>query len=68
MNITDEMATTNARKVKAMRTSVGWFSSPSFALMYQCSKYVAIHSSKGTPLARSFGSGWMWSTTARRRS
>eukprot|EP00965_Chrysotila_dentata_P176301 5821318-Pleurochrysis_carterae.AAC.1 len=30
-----------------MRTSVGWFSSPSCALIYQCSDYVALHSSKG---------------------
>eukprot|EP00965_Chrysotila_dentata_P099470 3288561-Pleurochrysis_carterae.AAC.1 len=27
MNITDEMAATDTKKVKAMRTSVGWFSS-----------------------------------------
>eukprot|EP00965_Chrysotila_dentata_P176569 5830564-Pleurochrysis_carterae.AAC.1 len=47
INITDEMPATNAKKVKAMRTSVGCFSSPSCALIYQCSKYVALHSSKG---------------------
>eukprot|EP00965_Chrysotila_dentata_P016295 538840-Pleurochrysis_carterae.AAC.2 len=35
------MAATDAKKVKTMRTSVGWFSSPSRALIYQCSKYVA---------------------------
>eukprot|EP00965_Chrysotila_dentata_P069028 2281057-Pleurochrysis_carterae.AAC.1 len=28
MNITDDMAATDAKKAKAMRTSVGWFSSP----------------------------------------
>eukprot|EP00965_Chrysotila_dentata_P020121 665902-Pleurochrysis_carterae.AAC.1 len=37
VNITDEMAATGAKKVKAMRTSVGWFSSLSCALIYQCS-------------------------------
>eukprot|EP00965_Chrysotila_dentata_P160594 5302077-Pleurochrysis_carterae.AAC.1 len=37
MNITDEMAATDAKKVKATRMSVGWFSSPSCALIYQCS-------------------------------
>eukprot|EP00965_Chrysotila_dentata_P078627 2591384-Pleurochrysis_carterae.AAC.1 len=39
MNITDEMARppTVAKKVKIMRASVGWFSSPSCALIYQCS-------------------------------
>eukprot|EP00965_Chrysotila_dentata_P038096 1266293-Pleurochrysis_carterae.AAC.1 len=40
------MAATDAKKVKAMRTSVGCFSSPSFALIYQCSNYVTLHSSK----------------------
>eukprot|EP00965_Chrysotila_dentata_P062848 2082110-Pleurochrysis_carterae.AAC.1 len=35
MNITDEMAATDAKKVKAMRTSkIGWFSSPSCALIF----------------------------------
>eukprot|EP00965_Chrysotila_dentata_P099572 3291415-Pleurochrysis_carterae.AAC.2 len=33
MNITEEMAADDAKKVKAMRTSVGWFSSPSCALI-----------------------------------
>eukprot|EP00965_Chrysotila_dentata_P073786 2437320-Pleurochrysis_carterae.AAC.1 len=43
MNITDEMAATDAEKVKAMRTSVCRFSSPSCALIHhQCSKYVAL--------------------------
>eukprot|EP00965_Chrysotila_dentata_P140193 4634977-Pleurochrysis_carterae.AAC.1 len=46
MNITDDMAATDAKKAKAMRTSVGWFSSPSCALVYQCSKYLALHCSK----------------------
>eukprot|EP00965_Chrysotila_dentata_P081497 2690346-Pleurochrysis_carterae.AAC.1 len=46
MNITDEMAATEAKKVNAMRTSVGLFSSPSCALIYQCSMYIALHSSK----------------------
>eukprot|EP00965_Chrysotila_dentata_P149012 4921943-Pleurochrysis_carterae.AAC.1 len=58
MNITDEMAaTTDAKKVKAMRTSVGWFSSPSCALIYQCSKYVALHSSKYYAIGAKF---WQW--------
>eukprot|EP00965_Chrysotila_dentata_P176817 5839777-Pleurochrysis_carterae.AAC.1 len=48
MNITDEMAATDANEVKATRTSVGWFFSPSCALIYQCSSnYVALQSSKG---------------------
>eukprot|EP00965_Chrysotila_dentata_P124638 4120116-Pleurochrysis_carterae.AAC.1 len=55
MNIFDETAATDAKKVKAMlRTSVGWFSSPSFALIYQCSKYVALHSSKGCAIGAKF--------------
>eukprot|EP00965_Chrysotila_dentata_P176063 5813294-Pleurochrysis_carterae.AAC.1 len=48
------MAATDAKKVKAMRTSVGWFSSPSCALIYQCSKYVALHSSKGYAIGAKF--------------
>jgi hypothetical protein len=35
MNITDEQAEGDAAKVKAMRTCVGWFSSPACALIYQ---------------------------------
>eukprot|EP00965_Chrysotila_dentata_P110510 3651666-Pleurochrysis_carterae.AAC.1 len=54
MNITDEMAATDAKKVKAMRTSVDWFLSPSCALIYQCSKYVALHSSKGYAIRAKF--------------
>eukprot|EP00965_Chrysotila_dentata_P151928 5020135-Pleurochrysis_carterae.AAC.2 len=37
-----------------MRTSVGWFSSPSCALICQCSKYVAPHSSKGYAIGAKF--------------
>lgn len=37
MNITDEQAETDAAKIKAMRTCVGWFSSPACALIYQAS-------------------------------
>eukprot|EP00965_Chrysotila_dentata_P093285 3081556-Pleurochrysis_carterae.AAC.1 len=37
INITDEMAATDAKNVKAMHSSVDWFSSPSCALIYQCS-------------------------------
>eukprot|EP00965_Chrysotila_dentata_P127454 4214816-Pleurochrysis_carterae.AAC.1 len=54
MNITDEMAATDAKKVKAMRTSVGCFSLLSCALTYQCSKYVALHSSKGYAIGAKF--------------
>eukprot|EP00965_Chrysotila_dentata_P183617 6063144-Pleurochrysis_carterae.AAC.1 len=37
-----------------MRTSVGWFSSLSCALIYQCSKYAALHSSKGYAIGTKF--------------
>eukprot|EP00965_Chrysotila_dentata_P002820 91641-Pleurochrysis_carterae.AAC.1 len=37
-----------------MQTSVGWFSSPSCALIYQCSKYVALHSSTGYAIGTKF--------------
>eukprot|EP00965_Chrysotila_dentata_P014634 484690-Pleurochrysis_carterae.AAC.4 len=37
INITDEMVATDAKNVKAMRTSVGSFSSPSCPLIYQLS-------------------------------
>eukprot|EP00965_Chrysotila_dentata_P147824 4879530-Pleurochrysis_carterae.AAC.1 len=40
-----------------MRMSVGWFSSASCALIYQCSKYVALHSSKGYAIGAKF---WLW--------
>eukprot|EP00965_Chrysotila_dentata_P112106 3706309-Pleurochrysis_carterae.AAC.1 len=48
------MAATDAKKVKAMRTIVGWFSSPSCALIYHCSKYVALHPSKGYAIGVKF--------------
>lgn len=48
VNISDEQAETDAKKVKAMRTAVGWFSSPACAVIYQVSKYVAAFSPKGT--------------------
>lgn len=35
MNITEEQAAGEADKIKAMRTHVGWFSSPACALIYQ---------------------------------
>eukprot|EP00965_Chrysotila_dentata_P072223 2386816-Pleurochrysis_carterae.AAC.1 len=54
MNIIDEMAATDAKKVKAMRTSVGRVSSPSCALIYQCPTYVALHSSKGYAIGAKF--------------
>eukprot|EP00966_Prymnesium_polylepis_P325229 7381210-Prymnesium_polylepis.1 len=54
MNITDEQAESVASKVKAMRTCVGWFSSPACSLIYQCSKYVALFSSKGYAIGAKF--------------
>mgnify|MGYP007078087322 CR=1 FL=1 len=35
MNITEDQAEADAKKVKAMRTAVGWFSSPACATIYQ---------------------------------
>lgn len=35
MNITDEQAEADSAKIKALRTSVGWFSSPACSLIYQ---------------------------------
>eukprot|EP00965_Chrysotila_dentata_P026531 879138-Pleurochrysis_carterae.AAC.1 len=67
MNITDEMAATDDKKVKAMRTSVGFSprrrerSSTSARSTSPCTP------PRATPLARSFGSGSMRSSTARRR-
>eukprot|EP00965_Chrysotila_dentata_P124729 4123587-Pleurochrysis_carterae.AAC.1 len=61
MNLTDDLAATDAKNVKAMRASVGWFSLPSCALIYQCSKYVALHSSKGYAMGAKF-----WEAVARR--
>eukprot|EP00965_Chrysotila_dentata_P005674 187002-Pleurochrysis_carterae.AAC.1 len=57
MNITDDMAATDAKKVKAMRTRIVCFSSTLCALIYQCSKYVALHSSKGFAIGAKF---WQW--------
>ena len=54
MNITDEQADGDAAKVKAMRTCVGWFSSPACALIYQVAKYVALASTKGYAIGRKF--------------
>eukprot|EP00965_Chrysotila_dentata_P241695 6204427-Pleurochrysis_carterae.AAC.6 len=42
------------------QTSVGCFSSPSCALIYQCSKNVALHSSKGCAIGARF---WQWLNT-----
>ena len=47
MNITEEQAAKDAEKVKALRTVVGWFSSPACSLIFMMQKYVALHSSKG---------------------
>lgn len=54
MNITDEQAEADAAKIKALRTSVGWFSSPACSLIYQVSKYVALFSSKGYAIGENF--------------
>ena len=54
MNITDEQAEGDSAKVKALRTSVGWFSSPACSLIYQVSKYVALFSSKGYAIGENF--------------
>eukprot|EP00966_Prymnesium_polylepis_P286849 6625705-Prymnesium_polylepis.1 len=54
MNITDEQAESDAAKIKALRTSVGWFSSPACSLIYQTSKYVALFSSKGYAIGANF--------------
>ena len=54
MNISDEQAESDAAKVKALRTSVGWFSSPACSLIYQVSKYVALFSSKGYAIGANF--------------
>ena len=54
MNISDEQAAADAAKVKAMRTSVGWFSSPACAVIYQTAKYVALFSSKGYAVGSKF--------------
>lgn len=54
MNITEEQQASDAAKVKAMRTCVGWFSSPACSLIYQCSKYVALFSSKGYAIGAKF--------------
>jgi len=58
MAITDEQAESDASKVKALRTSVGWFSSPACSLIYQCSKYVALFSSKGYAIGANFAT-WL---------
>ena len=54
MNISDEQADGDASKVKAMRTCVGWFSSPACALIYQVAKYVALCSTKGYAIGQKF--------------
>lgn len=41
-------------QVKAMRTHVGWFSSPACSLIFQTSKYVALFSSKGYAIGAKF--------------
>jgi hypothetical protein len=54
MEISEEQAAGDADKIKAMRTCVGWFSSPACALIYQVAKYVALCSSKGYAIGQKF--------------
>eukprot|EP00965_Chrysotila_dentata_P136823 4525269-Pleurochrysis_carterae.AAC.1 len=42
------------KAIQAMQMSVGWFFSPSRALNYQCSKYLALHSSNGYAIGAKF--------------
>ena len=42
MNISDEQAAGDEAKIKAMRTCVGWFSSPACALIYQVRAYCTL--------------------------
>ena len=51
MNFTDEQAAAHADKIKAMRTCVGWFSSPVCALIYQAPSAPTPHH-RSLPLAR----------------
>ena len=73
MNITEAQAEGDAEKIKAMRTCVGWFSSPVCALIYQKSPSTSpCARPRATPSAASFSSGWRrglpTSTTSRRSS
>ena len=63
MSITEEQAEADAAKIKAMRTCVGWFSSPACALIYQVAKYVALCSSKGYAIGQKFAE-WIESRLA----
>jgi hypothetical protein len=54
MNITEEQSEGDSAKVKALRTNVGWFSSPACSLIYQVCKYVALFSSKGYAIGENF--------------
>ena len=54
MNISAEQSEGDSAKVKALRTQVGWFSSPACSLIYQVSKYVALFSSKGYAIGANF--------------
>lgn len=54
MEITEAQAEADAEKIKAMRTCVGWFSSPVCALIYQVAKYCAMCSTKGYAIGRKF--------------
>ena len=42
MNISDEQAEADAAKIKALRTSVGWFSSHACSLIYQVHHALAL--------------------------
>eukprot|EP00966_Prymnesium_polylepis_P073460 1705218-Prymnesium_polylepis.1 len=54
MEITDVQAEGDAAKIKAMRTCVGWFSSPACALIYQVGAAALGHSRRpaSQPLPR----------------
>ena len=54
MHINNEEAVADAPKVKAMRTSVGWFSSPACAVIHQTAKYMALFSPKGYAIGNKF--------------
>eukprot|EP00965_Chrysotila_dentata_P218785 6190767-Pleurochrysis_carterae.AAC.6 len=57
------MAVTDAQRRSLSRqllTSASWFSSPSCTLIYQCSNYLALHSSKGCAIGALC---WQWQDT-----
>jgi hypothetical protein len=54
MNITDEMAASDANDIKGIARCVGWNNSPTGALGYAVAKYVALFSSKGYAIGENF--------------